>query len=108
MKRFSTLAVALVILMAGFMSVCMADDNCITEPTHTSTHGAEDLHASNTTTKNTNHDHCGMLCHIAPYSIPQVTPNTLASSIVPEGRITSTDTTLSLGINTVPDQPPRA
>ncbi len=106
-KRIGTTLAILVIFMAGFMSVCAADDNCIHEASHTSTDGMTDVHASPAPSKNPAQGHCGMLCHVAPYNIPQAIVTHVTSSPA-EGRIPNTDTTISLGLYTVLDQPPRA
>ncbi|RYD50614.1 MAG: hypothetical protein EOP52_13645 [Sphingobacteriales bacterium] len=108
MQRIGTLTALLVILMAGFMSVCAADENCATEATHVSMHKASDIHASSASTQDTKQEHCGMLCHVAPHNLPQTMANTFKSHHIVQDRITSTDDTISLSHYTVLDQPPRA
>ncbi len=108
MKRLGTLTAVLVILMAGFMSVCAADENCNLEATHTSAHGATDLQVSKVPANETTQDHCGMVCHVASHTILPNMAKAFSSTDLGQGRILSTDDTIRLGLYTVLDQPPRA
>ncbi len=108
MKRASTMLALVAILMAGFMSVCAADENCAPQAMHTSTHDAPHLHASKAPAKDILKDHCGMLCHVAPYNLPQAQGTPLAATSHNQGRIQGTQATARTNIHTVPEHPPRA
>lgn len=107
MKRLGTLTAALVILMAGFMSVCFADENCLTE-TASPAHGCHELLESKAPVKEAQQDHCGMLCHTTAFHLPQVTGSAPRTVVLTQDRVQSTDDVIRLGLYTVLDQPPRA
>lgn len=108
MKRLLTFSAVLVILMAGFMSVCAADENCNPEAIHTASHSDSDVHASKAASTDAGQDHCGMVCHVASHTLLQTAPAALSAVTLGQNRIVSTDDTIRLGLYTVLDQPPRA
>lgn len=107
MKRICTLFAMVAILMAGFTSVCTADADCASDQPLTSAHGCPDLIPSKAPSQEVQKDHCGMLCHTAAFNIPQVTAKATGLVVTAQERIQSTDDTISLGLYTVLDQPPR-
>lgn len=106
MKRVCTLLAMFAILMAGFMSVCVADENCALEAAHIADHS--EAQTSHSSTQQTAQDHCGLLCHVAPHNIPLTMAKLPVFAVLSQGCIMSTDSTISLGLYTVLDQPPRA
>ena len=108
MKRLGTLTAALVILMAGFMSVCVADENCLTEAVTPAAHRCHELLESKAPVNEAQQDHCGMLCHTAPFSLPQVAVSLPRATTLTQDRALSIDDAITLGLYTVLDQPPRA
>ncbi|TKW61375.1 MAG: hypothetical protein DI628_01755 [Blastochloris viridis] len=108
MKRLLTFSAVLVVLMAGFMSVCAADENCSPEAIHTASHADAERVDSQTASHDVQKDHCGMVCHVASHTLLQTAPAALSSISIGEGRIVSTDDAIRLGLYTVLDQPPRA
>ena len=108
MKRANAMLTMIVILMAGFMSVCTADQNCASAVVHASLHTVADSHASKVPVQQTQQDHCGMHCHITVFSLPQAVSSGPRTAILTQDRAQNTDNTISLGLYTVLDQPPRA
>ncbi len=108
MKRIGALTAALVILMAGFMSVCVADENCLSEVVTPAAHGCHELLESKAPVKEAQQDHCGIFCHTAAFSLPQVAGSLYCAITLTQDRPLSIDDTITLGLYTVLDQPPRA
>ncbi len=108
MKRLFTVLAMLTVLMAGFMSVCAADEDCAPKAAHSFSASHDHVTVSKTPAKEITQDHCGTFCHVASHTILQTLTDTHSVQTLGQGRIASSESALTLGLYTVLDQPPRA